>query len=40
LVGITAAVIGLLALAASQIQYELPSGGGTFLLGAPAFSPR
>jgi len=40
LVGITAAVVGLLALAASQIQYGLPSGGGTFFLGAPAFSPR
>jgi hypothetical protein len=30
LVGITAAIIGLLALGASQIQYGLPSGGGTF----------
>jgi hypothetical protein len=40
LVGITAAVIGLLALAASQIQYGLPSGGGTFFLGAPVISPR
>ena len=40
LVGITAAVIGLLALAASQIQYGLPSGGGTFFLGAPAIWPR
>jgi hypothetical protein len=39
-VGITAAVIGLLALAASQIQYELPNGGGTFFLGVPAISPR
>ena len=40
LVGITAAVIGLLALAASQIQYGLPSGGGTFFLGAPVIWPR
>ena len=39
-VGITAAVIGLLALGASQIQYGLPSGGGTFFLGAPASWPR
>jgi hypothetical protein len=28
--GITAAIIGLLALGASQIQYGLPSGGSTF----------
>jgi hypothetical protein len=28
--GITAAIIGLLALAASQIQYGLPSGGSSF----------
>jgi hypothetical protein len=40
LVGITAAVVGLLALAASQIQYGLPSGGGTFFLGVPALWPR
>jgi hypothetical protein len=40
LVGITAAVIGLLALAASQIQIGLPSDGGTFFLGAPAIWPR
>jgi hypothetical protein len=40
LVGITAAVIGLLTLAASQIQYGLPNGGGTFFLGAPVISPR
>jgi hypothetical protein len=39
-VGITAAVVGLLALAASQIQYGLPSGGGTFFLGVPAILPR
>jgi hypothetical protein len=30
LLGIAAAIIGLAALAASQIQYGLPSGGGTF----------
>jgi hypothetical protein len=40
LVGITAAVVGLLALAGSQIQYGLPSGGGIFFLGAPAILPR
>jgi hypothetical protein len=28
--GIAAAIVGLAALAASQIQYALPSGGGTF----------
>ena len=28
--GITAAIIGLVALGASQIQYGLPSGGSTF----------
>jgi hypothetical protein len=39
-VGITAAVIGLLALGASQIQYGLPSGGGTYFLGARAVWPR
>jgi hypothetical protein len=39
-VGITAAVIGLLALGASQIQYGFPSGGGTFFHGAPATWPR
>jgi hypothetical protein len=39
-VGITAAVIGLLALGASQIQYGLPNGEGTFFLGAPAIWPR
>jgi hypothetical protein len=30
LLGITAAIIGLLALGASQIEYGLPSGGGTY----------
>jgi hypothetical protein len=39
-VSITAALIGLLALGASQIQYGLPSGGSTFFLGAPAIWPR
>jgi hypothetical protein len=39
-VGITGAVIGLLALGASQIQYGLPSGGGTYFLGAPVIWPR
>jgi len=39
-IGITVAVIGLLALGASQIQYGLPSSGGTYFLGASVILPR